>query len=50
MPKELTDTDAAGVEPKVTVDPLVKPDPSIVTEVPPLAGPDDGLMPVTTGV
>jgi hypothetical protein len=43
-------TDVAAVPPKVTVAPDVKFAPLIVTVVPPEIGPDDGEMPLTTGV
>ena len=39
----------AGVVPKSTAVAPVKPVPVMVTNVPPDAGPDDGLMLVTTG-
>jgi hypothetical protein len=39
----------AAVVPNSTVDALLKPDPVIVTSVPPLAEPELGLMPVTLG-
>src|ERR1700678_2621798 len=42
-------TPAAGVVPKSTVEPLVKPLPVIVTTVPPVAGPVAWEMPVTAG-
>ena len=35
--------------PNCTVDPWVNPEPVMVTEVPPLAGPPDGEMEVTAG-
>ena len=38
----------AAAEPNVTVEP-VKFDPLIVTDVPPAAGPEDGLIEVTVG-
>ena len=46
---ELTTTPVAGLAPKFTVMPLVKPVPVTVTEVPPAMGPLDGLTPVTAG-
>jgi hypothetical protein len=39
----------AAVEPNRTAVAPVKPDPEIVTEVPPAAGPELGLMAVTDG-
>jgi hypothetical protein len=39
----------AGIEPKLSVEPLVKPVPVIVTSVPPDSGPADGLMLVIVG-
>ena len=50
FPSELTDTLAIRVEPKLTVALGVKPFPLMVTLVPPLALPDLGLIPVTTGI
>lgn len=47
---DVTDTSVAGVEPKSTVDPVVNPEPVMVTVVPPLAGPEVGDIPLTTGV
>lgn len=41
-----TVTEVAGVSPKVTVVSWVKPEPVIVTIVPPVAGPEFGSMPV----
>ena len=38
-----------GVLPKLTVAPLAKPVPVIATLLPPVSGPDDGLMLVITG-
>ena len=38
----------AGAEPNLTVEP-VKFDPLIVTDVPPAAGPEDGLIDVIVG-
>ena len=46
---ELTVNAAAAVEPKSTAETLVKFVPVIVTVVPPLTGPADGLTPVTVG-
>jgi hypothetical protein len=46
---ETSVTPVAAVVPNSTVDALLKPDPVIVTDVPPLAGPELGLMPVTLG-
>jgi hypothetical protein len=43
-------TDVAAAPPKVTVASDVKFAPLIVTVVPPEIGPDDGEMPLTTGV
>jgi hypothetical protein len=42
-------TDVALVPPKVTVAPETKLEPVIVTEVPPVVGPDTGEMPVISG-
>ena len=39
----------AGLVPNSTVDPLVKPVPVMITLVPPTAGPEVGLTPVTVG-
>jgi hypothetical protein len=39
----------AGTVPNLTVDAVVKPDPSIVTTLPPAAGPEVGLTLVTLG-
>ena len=41
--------EAAAIVPNVTVAPFEKLVPSIVTEVPPAVGPDEGDAPVTTG-
>ena len=49
VPPEPTLTPVAAVPPKSTVDVEVKPAPLIVTTVPPVAGPELGLMAVTTG-
>ena len=50
VPAAFTLTLAISVEPNWTVDSGVNPAPLIVTRVPPVAGPEDGLMPLTTGV
>lgn len=42
-------TEEAGVVPKLTLDPGAKPEPEMVTLVPPVAGPDDGASEVTEG-
>ena len=42
-------TDVAAVPPKLTVAPVMKLVPVIVTEVPPAVGPEVGLSDVTTG-
>jgi hypothetical protein len=42
-------TDVAAAPPKLTVAPLVKPVPVIVTELPPETGPASGVTPVTAG-
>jgi hypothetical protein len=42
-------TAEALVPPNVTVAPVAKPVPEIVTDVPPATGPDDGDAPVTFG-
>jgi hypothetical protein len=44
-----TVTPVALVPPRVTVAPLTKPVPLIVTLVPPAVGPEVGLIPVTVG-
>jgi hypothetical protein len=44
-----TETPEAGVPPIVTIAPLVKFDPEMVTVVPPDVGPDVGLIAVTRG-
>jgi hypothetical protein len=44
-----TVNDAAGVEPKLTVEALVNPDPLIATVVPPAVPPLAGATPVTCG-
>ena len=49
VPAELTLTPVAAAPPKSTVDPEVNPDPVMVTVVPPVAGPDNGEIAVTTG-
>ena len=49
VPEEFTTTFVAGVVPNSTVDSLVNPAPEIVTTVLPVAGPDVGEMPETTG-
>ena len=46
---ELTTTDVPAVPPKLTVEPVTKPVPVMVTEVPPAVGPAVGLMDVTVG-
>ena len=43
------DTPVAGVPPKVTVAPVTKFVPVIVTEVPPVVGPEVGLTEETVG-
>jgi hypothetical protein len=48
-PAELTVKPTAGVEPKLTALALLKFVPTIVTLVPPAAGPDEGLTPMTVG-
>jgi len=47
---ELTVKVLAGIDPKSTAIAVVNPVPLIVTDVPPVAGPIMGLMPVTDGV
>ena len=42
-------TFVAAVPPKLTVAPVAKPVPVMVTDVPPLAGPEAGEIPVTVG-
>ena len=44
-----TVTAVAAVPPKLTVAPVKKPVPLIVTDVPPLVLPEDGETPVTVG-
>jgi hypothetical protein len=44
-----TFTEVAGLGPNMTAVAPVNPVPVIVTGVPPVVGPDDGLMPVTVG-
>ena len=46
---ELTVTAVAVTVPNITVAPEAKPVPVMVTEVPPVVGPDVGLMLVTVG-
>jgi hypothetical protein len=46
---EATVTADAALPPNETVSPAAKPDPEIVTAVPPDAGPDAGETPPTTG-
>ena len=46
---EVTLTAVAGLAPKVTVEPVVKPVPVMVTTVLPAAGPVDGLTALTVG-
>ena len=48
-PSSLIVNDSAAAEPKSTSVAPVKPDPVIVTEVPPAIGPAVGLMLVTVG-
>src|SRR5262245_21592689 len=43
-------TDAAATPPKVTLTPLLKPSPVMVTAVPPLIEPLDGVIAATVGV
>ena len=45
----VTVTEVAGVVPKATVEPAVKPVPVTVTTVPPASGPALGVMAVTVG-
>ena len=45
----VTVTEVAGVAPKATVEPAVKPVPVTVTAVPPASGPSVGVMAVTAG-
>ena len=45
----VTVTAVAGVVPKATVEPAVKPEPVTVTRVPPATGPEVGAMAVTAG-
>jgi hypothetical protein len=45
----LTVNVAAATEPNFTAEAPVRPDPLIVTEVPPAAGPEVGLTAVTAG-
>jgi len=47
---ELTEKDVAAIAPKYTALVPARFVPVIVTDVPPAAGPDDGLMPATVGV
>ena len=47
--EDVTVTIVARVVPKETVVVVVNPVPVIVTVVPPPAGPDEGVMPVTVG-
>ena len=49
VPEGSTVVLSAGVGPNDTVEFAVKPTPFMVTVVPPLAGPEDGFSPVTTG-
>ena len=49
VPDESTLTPVAGAPPNETVEAEVKPAPEMVTTVPPVAGPDVGAMPETTG-
>ena len=44
-----SDTETAGVVPKSTVEPAVKPLPLMVTTVPPIRGPPAGATPLTAG-
>ena len=44
-----TVTAAAAFAPKVTVEPALNPDPVTVTAVPPVVGPEAGVMEVTVG-
>jgi hypothetical protein len=46
---ELLEITVAGVPPKLTVAPLAKFIPAMSTTVPPVVGPDAGMMPVTVG-
>ena len=46
---EMTVTLVAGLGPKLTAVAPVKPEPVMVTTVPPAAGPEVGLMPVNAG-
>src|SRR5438552_17212201 len=48
--EELTTTPVAGVAPKLTLAPLMKLVPVMVTDVPPPVGPKFGLTDVTAGV
>ena len=50
VPEDPTLTSVAGAPPNETVESAVNPAPVIVTEAPPLALPELGLTPVTTGV
>ena len=50
VPSVLTVMSDAGVDPNNTVESEVKPDPFTVTCVPPFAGPELGVSPVTTGM
>ena len=47
--RRIEETSRLPTNPKSTVDPLPKPAPLIVTVVPPPAGPEAGLTPVTAG-
>jgi hypothetical protein len=49
MLDELVTVNVAALAPKDTVVAPVKPVPLIVTGVPPAAGPEEGLTPVTVG-
>ena len=46
----VTVTAVAGVVPKLTVEPAVKPEPVTVTRVAPATGPEVGAMAVTAGM
>jgi hypothetical protein len=48
-PSPNTENELALAPPNLTADAPVNPEPEIATEVPPVAGPEDGLTPVTTG-
>ena len=49
VPVELTTTEVAESRPKSTFAPGVKPFPLIVTVVPPVAGPEPGVILLITG-